>query len=202
MTRNAELRWRSRLLAAVVSVSLFGVFGPALAQETLSFETGTKSVSIGRGDAPTIDGRLDEADWQRATLIADLHQIVPIEYSEPSEPTRIRVYYDDDALYISARMLDSQPEAITANTLRQGAQFWGDDFLSVVLAPFNDKRNGYRFQLNPNGVRMEILFYDTSGQDWNWNGIWDGAASRDDTGWTAEIAIPFKTLSFNPENTT
>ena len=175
---------------------------PAFAQDTLSVELGTKSVSIGRGHAPVIDGHLDEDAWQAAIIVDDLHQIRPIEYSMPSEKTEIRIYYDDDALYIGARMFDSQPEEMNANTLRQGAHFWGDDYLSIIVAPFNDKRNGYRFQLNPNGIRMEMLFYDTSGQDWNWNGIWQGMASRNDSGWVAEISIPFKTLSFNPQNET
>jgi len=100
------------------------------------------------------------------------------------------------------RLLDSEAESIKANILRQGAQYWGDDFFAVIIDPFNDKRNGYRFQLNPNGIRMEMLYQDTTGQDWNWNGIWRGAASLDEGGWTAEMAIPFKTLSFNPENDT
>ena len=175
---------------------------PAFSQDTLSVELGTKSVSIGRGQAPVIDGYLDEDAWQTAIIVDDLHQIRPIEYSMPSEKTEIRIYYDDDALYIGARMFDSQPEEMNANTLRQGAHFWGDDYLSIIVAPFNDKRNGYRFQLNPNGIRMEMLFYDTNGQDWNWNGIWKGVASRNDSGWVAEISIPFKTLSFNPQNET
>ncbi|MCZ6586252.1 MAG: carbohydrate binding family 9 domain-containing protein [Gammaproteobacteria bacterium] len=202
MMGAAVLMWRPALCTAVAGILLLGFCAPTLAQNPASVETGTKSVSIGRGNAPVIDGRLDEAEWQRAALVNDLHQIVPIEYAKATEPTEIRIYYDDDALYIGARMLDSEPEAMKVNVLRQGALFWGDDFLSVIIAPFNDKRNGYRFQLNPNGIRMEMLFYDTTGQDWNWNGIWQGAASRDDAGWTAEIAIPFKTLSFNPQNDT
>ena len=198
--KNAELMWGTALCTAVVP--LLGLCAPALAQDTLSVAAATKSVSIGQGSAPVLDGILDEADWQTAALIDDLHQVDPIEYAEPSEPTQIRIYYDDDALYIGARMLDSEPEAIFVNVLRQGAQFWGDDYFSVIIAPFNDKRSGYRFQLNPNGIRMEMVFYDTSGQDWDWNGIWEGAASRDDGGWTAEIAIPFKTLSFDLQNDT
>ena len=112
---------------------------------------------IGRGNAPVLDGRLDEPAWQAATLIEDFHQIEPIEYAETAERTLVRIYYDDDALYIGARMFDSQPDAINANVLRQGAQFWRDDFFAVIISPFNDQRNGYRFQLNPNGVRMEML---------------------------------------------
>ena len=176
--------------------------GPTFAQNTPSLEPETKSVSIVRGQAPIIDGHLDEEVWQSAVIVNDLHQIRPVEYSVPSEKTEIRIYYDDDALYIGATMFDSQPEVMTANTLRQGAHFWGDDYFSVIVAPFNDKRNGYRFQLNPNGIRMEMLFYDINGQDWNWNGIWQGVASRNDSGWVAEISIPFKTLSFNPQNET
>jgi len=183
-------------------IGLWVLSAPALAQDSLAVVAENKSVTIGRGAAPVLDGRLDEAGWQTATLIDDLHQIDPVEYAPPSEPTQIYIYYDDDALYIGARMLDSQAETINANILRQGAQFWRDDFFSVSVSPFNDKRNGYRFQINPNGVRMEMVSYDISGQDWNWNGIWRGAASRDADGWTAEIAIPFKTLSFNPANDT
>ncbi len=173
---------------------------PVLAQETMDPGAGPKSFSIGRGAAPTLDGRLDEAVWQTATVIEDFHEVEPIEYSSPSQNTVVRVYYDDNALYVGARMLDSG--AITANTLRQGAQFWGDDYFSLVVAPFNDQRNGYRFQINPNGIRMEMIFFETSRQDWNWNGIWQGAASIDEEGWTAEMAIPFQTLSFDPENDT
>jgi len=131
-----------------------------------------------------------------------LHQIVPREYDEPSEPTEIRIYYDDDALYIGAIMFDTEPERMNASILRQGASFFGDDFFSVILSPFNDSRNGYRFQINANAIRMEMLSFDTSGQDWNWNGIWQGDAELDERGWVAEIAIPFKTLSFDPENDT
>ena len=195
--------WRPVLRTAVAGILLLGLRAPALAQDAPSVETGTKSMSIGRGDdAPVIDGILDEAVWQRATVIDDLHEIVPTEYSEPTEPTQIRIFYDSDALYVGVRMTDSEPESMHANILRQGAQFWGDDSFAVIIAPFNDKRNGYRFQLNPNGIRMEMLYQDTTGQDWNWNGIWRGAANMDDEGWTAEMAIPFKTLSFNPENDT
>ncbi|HSG66993.1 MAG TPA: carbohydrate binding family 9 domain-containing protein [Gammaproteobacteria bacterium] len=186
----------------LVLAVLLGLAVPAPAQEAVIAGGATKSAPIGRGNAPVLDGRLDEPDWQTATLIDDLHQIEPVEYAPPSEPTTIRIYYDDDALYIGARMLDSQPETMTANILRQGATFWQDDYFAVIISPFNDQRNGYRFQINPNGIRMEMVYYDTTGQDWNWNGIWQGGASQDDEGWTAEIAIPFKTLSFNPDNDT
>ena len=195
--------YRKTLWQVIFTISLLGSYTHAFSQfgETV-VELSTKSVPIGRGTPPVIDGKLDEAAWVQATLINDFHQIIPFEYSDPSEPTEIRVYYGDDALYIGARMHDSQSDAINANVLRQGAMIWGDDFISVNLHPFNDKRTGYRFQLNPNGIRMESLFYETTGNDWNWNGIWHGTTSRDKGGWTAEIEIPFKTLSFDPQSDT
>ena len=197
-TINESFSWRT-----IFAVFLLGLCRLAVGQgNNIALELETKSVSIEWGDAPVIDGQLNEADWRQAEKIDNFHQIVPFEYAEPSEPTEIRIYYGDDALYIGARMHDSAAEEINANVLRQGATIWGDDFISVNLHPFNDKRTGYRFQINPNGIRMEMLFYETTGADWNWNGIWHGATSRDEEGWTAEIEIPFKTLSFDPQNDT
>jgi hypothetical protein len=186
--------------SCAIAIAASAVCSPVFGQEPVNAGAGPKSFMISHGAPPVLDGRLDEAEWQTATVVDDFHEVEPIEYTSPSQNTIVRVYYDEDALYVGARMLDSG--AVTANTLRQGAQFWGDDYFSLVIAPFNDQRNGYRFQINPNGIRMEMIFFETSRQDWNWNGIWQGAASIDDEGWTAEMAIPFQTLSFDPENDT
>ncbi len=145
-----------------------------------------------------IDGVLDEAEWARATLVDDLHQIDPFEFSEPSQPTEIRIFYDDEALYVAARLWDSAADDITANVLRQGEGLASEDRFAVILDPYLDRRNGYRFQVNPNGVRWDALYQNTSSLESNWEGIWEGAATRDERGWTAEMAIPFRTLSFNP----
>jgi hypothetical protein len=135
-----------------------------------------KSVEIVRTDTPpVIDGHIDEPDWSRAAVIDDLHQMTPIEYTEPSQRTEIRLLYDDDALYIAARMWDTEAEKIVSQNLRQGQQVWGDDFFGIVLDPFNDQRSGYLFILNANGVRVEALYLDISKQQWNWQGIWETA---------------------------
>ncbi|HUQ52136.1 MAG TPA: carbohydrate binding family 9 domain-containing protein, partial [Gammaproteobacteria bacterium] len=161
----------------------------------------TKTLTIVRlAGVAKIDGLLDEPTWASATLVTDLHQIDPVEYAPPSQRSEIRLYYDDDALYVSARFWDTEADRITAQVLRQGEGMAGEDRFSVILDPYLDRRNGYRFQVNPNGVRWEALYQDTSSLESNWDGIWLGAATRDDDGWTAEMAIPFKTLSFNPNN--
>ncbi|MGD8341067.1 MAG: carbohydrate binding family 9 domain-containing protein, partial [Gammaproteobacteria bacterium] len=158
-----------------------------------------KSFRIVRDDAGiAVDGVLDEAVWGRVTLIDDLHQTEPTEYAAPSQRTQIRIFYGNDALYLGVRLWDTDADAITANVLRQGDGLDSEDRFAVILDPYLDRRSGYRFELNPNGVRWDALYQDTTRLESNWDGIWEGAATRDSDGWTAELRIPFKTLSFNP----
>ena len=181
---------------------LFAAVG-VRAQDSDESANGDKTAAIVRVDSePEIDGVLDDEIWSQATLIEDLHQLDPIEYAEPSQPTEIRLAYDENALYVSARLYDSDPEGITAQVLRQGEGLRDEDRFAIILDPYLDRRSGYRFQLNANGVRWDALYQDTSDIESNWEGIWQGASTRDDGGWTAEMAIPFKTLSFNPANDT
>jgi len=149
-------------------------------------------------DRPTIDGVLDEAVWSGAALVEDLHQVFPQEYVAPTQPTRVRVFYTQDALYVGALMIESDPDEITDRVLRQGQSLDVDDVFAVILDPYLDRRNGYRFEVNPNGVRWEGLFQNIIEVEGNWDGIWEARARRNDDGWTAEIRIPFQSLSFNP----
>ena len=169
----------------------------AVAQESLT----RKVTDIVRASAPPLlDGRLDEQVWAEATVITDLHQYEPVDHGEPSESSLFYVLYDDDNLYVGARLLDSEPSLIAARQLVQGQTVEVDDRIDVVLDPFNNMRTGYRFQLNPNGVRRDGLFDRATNVNEDWDGIWHAEAVIDEQGWTAEIAIPFKTLNFNPNN--
>ena len=151
---------------------------------------------------PLIDGKLDEAVWQQAVIIEDIHQIRPHEQDEPTERTVFYVMYDKDNLYVGARAWYSEPEKMTAHILKQGSELITEDRVGVILDPFNDKRSGYMFELNPNGVRLDGLFNTpTQFAPW-WDGIWQGESSISADGYTVEFAIPFKTLSFDPQDTT
>ena len=185
-----------------VALALFAA-APYPQASAQSIYAPNKIVEVVEADVPPrIDGVLDEDIWANAAVVSDLHQMDPIEYSEPSERSEFYLVYDKDALYVGARVLDSQPDRIAANILRQGANITNDDLLLVILDPYNNGREGYQFQLNPNGVRYEGLFLGASQMQWNWDGIWQAAATQDDEGWLAEMAIPFKTLSFDAENDT
>ncbi len=162
-----------------------------------------KSFSAVRTDAvPVIDGHLDEALWKRASVIDDMHEIRPDEFGEPSEKTRFYVIYGDDAMYIGAEFEDSEPDRMVARVMRLGDFSEGDDSLKIILDPFNAGRSGYIFHLNPNGIRGDGLFRNVTEPYWEWEGIWQAAALQTETGWVAEMAIPFKTLSFDPANET
>jgi hypothetical protein len=172
----------------------------AASAQDVQADTGlSKVVRVIRVDSPpTIDGRLDEAVWGQADVIEDFHQIRPGDGAQPSELTQVYLLYDDDALYIGARMYDSEPDRIAAPTVRHGQGLGSDDRLVVILDPFNTRRGGYRFETNANGVRHEALYEEVSAFRSDWTVIWDVAASVFETGWIAELQIPFKTLPFDP----
>ena len=162
---------------------------------------GRKAVEVARSTTPpTIDGSLGDTAWAGATIIEDLHQFEPVDHGNPSERSTFYVLYDDDFLYIGARLLDSEPGAISARQLIQGQSVDVDDRIELIIDPFNNMRSGYRFQLNPNGVRRDGVFEGPTQVNADWDGIWNAEASIDDEGWTGEIAIPFKTLNFDPNN--
>lgn len=147
--------------------------------------------------ALVVDGALDEAAWAKAQLAGEFHQIEPDEYAPASEATEVRVLYDDVHLYIGARMYDSAPATINAKQLIQGRRYLFDDRVHVLLDPFLDRRNGYFFQLNPNGVRRDGLIENNETFIEDWDGLWQAAARVDSHGWTAEMAIPFRSISYD-----
>lgn len=146
---------------------------------------------------PVIDGKLDEPLWQEAEVITDFHQIRPGNGTQPSERTEVYIVYDDDALYIGARMYDSEPELIAAPVIRHGQGLGSDDRLVVILDPFNTRRTGYRFETNLNAVRHDALYQSVNSFQIDWNTIWDTATSVDGNSWIAELEIPFKSLPFD-----
>jgi hypothetical protein len=165
-------------------------------------DPGQKSVRIVRTEKkPTIDGVVDPAEWAGAARIDDVHQVNPVEYAPASERTEIFLFYDDDALYVGA-IMHQPPETITAKMLRQNGSITQDDTLFVTLDPFNTRRAGYFFGLNANGVRYDGLYRNVSEYYSDWDTIWVAAATKFDGGWMAEYAIPFKSLSFDPNTDT
>ncbi len=148
---------------------------------------------------PVIDGVLDDEIWRHATVITNFRQVQPVVNAEPSEPTVVYLAYDDDYLYVAFRAYDSNPDGIVANELRRDGPLNAGDHMTILLDTFQDRRNAFGFRVNPRGAFEDARVENN--QNWNnqWNGIWYTDARIDAEGWTAELAIPFKTLSFDPE---
>ena len=181
----------------VAGVCLALVCGAAMGQG----QPARKISDIERASTPPqVDGILDDPVWAEAAVIQDLHQYEPLDHGEPTEESIFYVMYDDDNLYVGARLLDSEPSEISARQMIQGQSVGVDDRIEVVLDPFNNMRTGYKFQLNPNGVRRDGIFDGATNVNEDWDGIWYAEAAIDDQGWTGEITIPFKTLNFDPRN--
>jgi hypothetical protein len=153
-------------------------------------------------EPPVLDGVLDDAVWAQASFVEDLHVVVSDEFSEPGERSRVWVAYDDHYVYFAARFWDRRPETIVAKVLNKRDASFGEDGFSITLDPYDQGRTGYMFDVNPNGMRSEALYTEADEQNWDWEGIWDASARIDAEGWTAEVAIPLKTLSFDPASDT
>jgi len=166
-------------------------------------DPGQHSVQVVRTPtAPVIDGKLDEAVWAAAAVVDNLHQTSPIEYAIPDERSEIYLMYDDEAFYIGARLYDTEPDKITANNLRQADNVGQDDRFYVTIDPFNSRQRGYFFGLNPNGVRADGLYQNVTDFYGAWDSIFYAEAGRFEGGWIAEMAIPFKSISFDPSTDT
>ena len=159
-------------------------------------------VRIGWVDTPPeIDGRLDEPVWNAAGLIDELTQVLPDTGAAPSQRTEIRILTDGKTLFFGFRCFDTDPDQIVANRmLRDGFPFF-DDRVGIALDTFHDRRNGYFFETNPRGMRHDVLI-EGDNFEISWDAIWFVETTIDDEGWTAEIAIPFSSLSFDPTGDT
>ncbi len=150
--------------------------------------------------SPVIDGKLNDEEWTRSIPFSGFLMVEPKTGIEPSEKTEIRVIYDENNLYIGIRCYDDEPSKITANNMEhdnQGER--SEDRVSILIDPFQNKRDGYIFIINPTGARSEGFAQGGEHTDLSWNGIWEANSKIDGEGWTSEIRIPFKTISFNPK---
>ena len=143
-----------------------------------------------------IDGSLDEAPWRQAPKIGDLVQRIPVAGAAPTERTEVTLLYDEENLYIGVMCHDSEPGQVLASQMARDARLNADDRLAIVLDTFRDQSNAFHFATNPAGAMVDGLVFANGETNDDWNGIWIVRTAQTDAGWSAEFAIPFKTLSF------
>ncbi len=140
-----------------------------------------------------IDGSLNETQWKTATPIGELTQLDPAEGKPATERSDIRFMYDDDALYIGAMMYDRFPPR--GRLGRRDMDRTGSDWLSVIIDTNHDHRTAVGFEVNPLGVKRDQTQAPT-GKDDSWEPVWEVATAVVDSGWIAEMRIPFSQLRF------
>jgi len=186
-----------------ISIATFLLLLASNAAAVYTVDGERKSFEIFRTKLPpVIDGRLDDEVWKSAATVDDFHQTAPADGANPTETTIVRVTYDDEFLYIAAHLKDSDPGGILAKQMIQGKMFYSDDRFWVTLDSFNNKRNDYFFQVNPNGIRREALRENNARFIEEWATIWQAESAVTEDGWVTEIAIPFKSISFSPDSDT
>ncbi|MCE5250210.1 carbohydrate binding family 9 domain-containing protein [bacterium] len=186
-------KMRHRTLRAVCAIftlsQLFSI--PLFAQET-------KTVTAVKIDRPVkLDGFLSEEVWKNVEPLTDFTQLDPREGEPATEKTEVRVLFDDKSLYIGIICHDSEPDKIIHHELAWDGNITDDDSFIIGLDTFNDQRTGCYFGINPNGAQVDALVRGFKDTNDNWNAVWDVSARITDTGWQAEIEIPFQSLRFN-----
>ncbi len=171
------------------------IFPPAVQPRTL--------MAVPTSANLTIDGRLDEADWQGAFSATGFFQAQPEQGKTPTNDTRIRVLFDNKNVYIGAFCPDSLGrKALRVPDLRRDFDYFANDLVGVSFDPFRDQRNAQAFQTNPFGAQRDLLCADDALFDRDWDGFWKVRTTRTDSGWVAEMQLPWVTLRYpRPDST-
>jgi hypothetical protein len=196
MYSESPASWR--LGAVIAAWAVLMALAPTSPGQEKPPETARKVRLVRASSGIKIDGRMDEPAWERAAPAQDFYQQNPEEGAPASEKTEVRVLYDGKYLYFGIRAADSEPAKINARELKRDADFSNDDVVEIVLDTNHDRRNAFRFAVNPLGTQQDALITD-EGHTVNvsWDAPWLSAGGIDKDGFTVEIAIPLTSLRFN-----
>ena len=173
----------------------------APAHDWATWRPSAPATRINPSEAPKIDGDVSDPVWQRAPALDEFYQLEPATGHPGTERTVVRVLYDENNIYVSFYCYDSNPAGIVATVKARDGNSDTGDFIRVYLDPGMTRRNGYAFVVNPLGMRVDVLIKNNSDYLIEWNTLWDAKARIVSDGWTAEIAIPFRSISYDAGRT-
>ena len=183
-------------LGIALLVVPFAAFADTITVARPTTTAARPTITAARLDAAvTVDGKLDELVWQNGNAVTDFKQRDPHEGAAATLPTEVRVAYDDNAVYIGARMHDTAPDSILARLTRRDFSIPADRF-GVYVDPYLDRRSGYYFLVNAAGTLFDGSLYNDGWEDPSWDGVWEGKARVDEKGWTCEMRIPYSQMRF------
>ena len=141
-----------------------------------------------------IDGQLTEEVWQTTRLLSKFTQRSPHPGAPALRRTDVRLFYDEQALYIGARLYDT-PDSIAARLFRRDGDGFSDWF-GVGIDGFNNDRTAFAFYVNPRGVKRDELLFNDTESNASWDAVWSAEVQMDDAGWAVEMRIPFSQLRY------
>jgi hypothetical protein len=145
-----------------------------------------------------VDGRLDEPVWRQAMQVTEFTQRDPQEGQPSSQRTEVRIAFDENAIYVGARLFDT--ESVSTRLGRRDSSLPGSDWFTVSLDSYHDHISAYQFSVNPSGVRRDQRTTGDFDDDESWDPVWEAAAEIDDQGWVAEMRIPLSQLRFRRDD--
>ena len=141
-----------------------------------------------------LDGKLLESIYTQPP-IKEFTQRNPEQGAEPTEESHVWFSYDEENIYVGAKLYDSMPELIDRSIARRDNEF-NSDWFFVYLDTYNDNKTGYYFGINAGGTIRDGILYNDSWSNSSWDGIWYSKTSIEDDGWCVEIQIPFSQLRY------
>jgi hypothetical protein len=184
--------------AALLLLALVAVTAEATrAQESVAppILTDQSFVAMRTSRPPVIDGRLTEEDWNQAPPATAFTQRDPDEGRPATEHSEVRFLYDDDALYVAARLFDKDPTGIIRRLSNRDDQPDADR-LTIYLDPMHDHLTGAMFRVSAANVQQDAILYNDTWTDDSWDAVWDSQVAVDETGWSVEMRIPLSQLRF------
>ena len=164
-------------------------------------EKGNATVRAFRVSEPIrLDGRLDEAEYRDVQPITGFYQSLPEAGAPATERTEAWIMFDEENVYVSARLYDSAPpsEWIANEMRRDTQQLRNNDTFTAQFDTYYDRRNGVLFYTNLLGARADQQFTNEGNANPDWNPIWDVRTAQFEGGWSVEMEIPFKSLRYKP----
>ncbi|MCU0378896.1 MAG: carbohydrate binding family 9 domain-containing protein [Bacteroidales bacterium] len=181
-------------LAAALLMAVVVTAKSAVPGTTETSKPSLPAVKIDR--SINLSGKMDDPLWLQAMPVELNYEIMPGENQPAKQKTVALVLYNDDYLYFGFRCFDSLPSAIRANLADRDKMF-NDDFVVVSIDTYNNYQKGLEFAVNPYGIQGDLMMMGSGNEDPSYDMVWHSAASVDEQGWTAEMAIPFSVFSFN-----
>jgi hypothetical protein len=149
-------------------------------------------------DAIDLDGRLSEAAWEKAAAASGFTVQWPEFGRSSALPTEVRVLYDDQYLYVGARLFHPQGGQAVKKRIHRRDQWSSSDWFIACIDSLHDRNSAGAFLVNAAGVQRDAAISGDTNWDYNWDGVWESSVAQDETGWSAELKIPLSLLRTHP----